>query len=260
MLGLHIGTSGVSSLPDSLPSKQGYLALQRYFPAASTYPAQIVVEGDSAAVRAELAALQARLARDPRFGPGVVIPSTSEPLTLLSVPVRGDPASPAAVAAVRELRATDPPRRPRGQRRHFLVGGDSAADADYFAAVTNPTPVVLTLVLGLSFIVLMVAFRSLVVALVSILLNLLSVGAAYGLLTLVFVHGVRSERARIPAGQHDRSLGPAVPVLGPLRAFDGLPGVPDEPDQGVARPPRTAPARRSRPGSPRPRASSPGQR
>ena len=48
----------------------------------------------------------------------------------------------------------------------------------------------LLFVLGLSFILLLLAFRSLVVALVSILLNLLSIGAAYGLLTLVFIHGV----------------------------------------------------------------------
>ncbi len=56
--------------------------------------------------------------------------------------------------------------------------------------MSAPTPYVLLFVLGLSFILLLLAFRSLVVAIVSILLNLLSVGAAYGLLTLVFIHGV----------------------------------------------------------------------
>ena len=56
--------------------------------------------------------------------------------------------------------------------------------------MTRPTPAVLAFVLGLSFVVLLVAFRSLVVALISIALNLLSVGAAYGLLTLVFLHGL----------------------------------------------------------------------
>jgi RND superfamily putative drug exporter len=193
MLGLHIGASGVSSLPEGLTSKQGYLALQRYFPAQSTYPAQIVVEGDSALVRADLARLQARLSRDKRFGQGAIIPSVTAPVVLLSVPVRGDPSSPQAVAAVRELRAQVLPAAFAGTGARVYVGGISAEDADYFAAVTNPTPVVLALVLGLSFLVLMIAFRSLVVALVSILLNLLSVGAAYGLLTLVFVHGVGAD-------------------------------------------------------------------
>ena len=58
------------------------------------------------------------------------------------------------------------------------------------APFSGPTPYVLLFVLGLSFILLLLAFRSLVVALVSILLNLLSIGAAYGLLTLVFINGV----------------------------------------------------------------------
>jgi RND superfamily putative drug exporter len=70
-----------------------------------------------------------------------------------------------------------------------LVGGKTQQNAEYFDAVTTPTPYVFAFVLGLSLILLTVAFRSLVVALVSIVLNLLSVGAAYGLLTLVFLHG-----------------------------------------------------------------------
>ena len=71
----------------------------------------------------------------------------------------------------------------------MLVGGKTQQNAEYFDAATNPAPYVLLFVLGLSFVVLTVAFRSIVVALVSILLNLLSVGAAYGLITLVFLHG-----------------------------------------------------------------------
>ena len=77
-----------------------------------------------------------------------------------------------------------------GSGARVAVGGRTSQDVDYFNAVTRPTPYVLAFVLGLSFLVLLFAFRSLVVALVSIALNLLSVGAAYGLLTLVFVHGV----------------------------------------------------------------------
>jgi RND superfamily putative drug exporter len=69
------------------------------------------------------------------------------------------------------------------------VGGTTATTADYFHAVSTPTPYVLAFVLGISFLLLLVAFRSLTVALVSVLLNLLAVGAAYGLLTLVFIHG-----------------------------------------------------------------------
>jgi RND superfamily putative drug exporter len=92
----------------------------------------------------------------------------------------------------------------------MFVGGKTAENADYFDAVTNPTPYVLAFVLGLSFIVLTVAFRSLVVALVSILFNLLSVGAAYGLLTLVFLDG---KGARLLGFEHVHAIDAWVPLF-----------------------------------------------
>ena len=45
LFGLHVGASGVTSLPNDLPSKRGYLALQRAFPSSSPYPVEIVVAG-----------------------------------------------------------------------------------------------------------------------------------------------------------------------------------------------------------------------
>lgn len=210
ILGLHIGASGISSLPDSAPSKQGYLAMQRYFPAQSTYPAQIVIEGGDSRLTAAVIRLRARLAADPRFGPGLIVASRIAPVVLLSVPVRGDPASPQAVAAVRRLRSTVVPAALAGTGARALVGGQTAENADYFQAVTSPTPAVLALVLGLSFLVLLTAFRSLSVALVSILLNLLSVGAAYGLLTLVFIHGVG---ASLFGFQHASTIEAWVPLF-----------------------------------------------
>ncbi len=211
ILGLHIGASGISSLPDSAPSKQGYLAMQRYFPGQSTYPAQIVVQGGQRqAVTAALRELNARLASGARFGRGLVVASPLAPVVLLSAPVRGDPASRQAVAAVRELRSSVLPAALAGTGGHALVGGQTAENADYFQAVTQPTPIVLALVLGLSFLVLMVAFRSLTVALLSIALNLLSVGAAYGLLTLVFIHGLG---ATLFGFQHATTIEAWVPLF-----------------------------------------------
>ncbi|MGZ4358767.1 MAG: MMPL family transporter [Gaiellaceae bacterium] len=209
-LGLHIGASGVSTLPGSVPSKQGYLALQREFPAQAPSPAQIVVQGGNASVRTDLVALQKRLAKDPRFGPGTVQESPVSRAALLSVPVRGDAVGNHAVDAVRSLRSHILPSAFAGSGASVLVGGKTAENADYFDAVTNPTPYVLLFVLGLSFIVLMVAFRSLVVALVSILLNLLSVGAAYGLLTLVFLRGVGTG---LLGFQHVSSIDAWVPLF-----------------------------------------------
>ena len=210
VFGLHIGASGVTTLPNDLPSKQGYLALQRTFPAQSPYPAEIVVEGGNHSVSADLAKLKAQLAADPRFGPGSIQTAPRAHVFLLSVPVRGDAVSGPAVAAVRDLRNHVLPAAFAGTGARVFVGGKTAENADYFDAVTNPTPYVLAFVLGLSFIVLTIAFRSLVVALVSILFNLLSVGAAYGLLTLVFLDG---KGAALLGFEHVHAIDAWVPLF-----------------------------------------------
>ena len=188
----HIGTSGVSTLPDRFVSKRGFAALQRDFPGATTDPVQIVVaDGASAASnRSALVALRDRLAADPRFGPGEIRRSSRRDAALLTVPVRGDPASERAVAAVRDLRSHVIPPAFAGTGAEVLVGGTTSENVDYFDNVTNPAPYVFTFVLGITLILLTIVFRSVVVAIMSVILNLLSVAAAYGLLVLVFEHGV----------------------------------------------------------------------
>ena len=74
-----------------------------------------------------------------------------------------------------------------------FVGGDTAFYIDFFRVARDYTPFVFAFVLGVSFLLLTVVFRSIVVSLKSIILNLLSVGAAYGLLVLVFQEGVGNE-------------------------------------------------------------------
>ena len=189
VLGLHIGASGVSSLPNSVPSKQGYLALRNAFPTQSPYPAQVVVEGGNSAVRADLVSLEHRLAVDPRFGAGQIQISSTRHTSVLTIPVQGDPVGGPAIRAVRDLRAHVLPTALAATGAHVLVGGKTEQNAEYFDAVTQPTPFVFGFVFALSLILLTIAFRSIVVALISILLNLISIGAAYGLLTLVFIHG-----------------------------------------------------------------------
>ena len=80
-----------------------------------------------------------------------------------------------------------------GTGARALVTGETAEALDYFALVRHWLPIVFIFVLGSSFILLMIAFRSIVVPAKAIVLNLLSVGAAYGLLVLVFQEGVGNE-------------------------------------------------------------------
>jgi uncharacterized membrane protein YdfJ with MMPL/SSD domain len=192
IFGMHVGTSGATALPDRFESKQGFAALKRNFPGATADPVGIVVaEGASQpAVQRALTRLRTRLATDPRFGPGTIERSPNGRVALLSVPVRGDPSSGDAVAAVRELRSTVVPAEFANSDAEVLVGGTTSENIDYFDSVIGPAPWVIALVLALTLVFLTVVFRSLVIAATAVALNLLSVGAAYGLLVLVFEHGV----------------------------------------------------------------------
>jgi RND superfamily putative drug exporter len=194
IFGLKIGTSGPTLLPERFEARQGFTALHRYFPAATADPVEIVVAkgGSEPGVQQSLARLRTTLASDPRFGQGQIERSPTSDVTLLTVPVRGDPAGDAAVSAVRHLRSTTVPAAFADTDANVLVGGTTSEDIDYFDSVIGPAPWVIAFVLGLTLIFLTVVFRSLVVAGTAVVLNLLSVGAAYGLLVLVFQHGVLS--------------------------------------------------------------------
>jgi uncharacterized membrane protein YdfJ with MMPL/SSD domain len=192
IFGMHVGTSGVTALPDRFASKQGFAALQRAFPGATSDPVEIVVaEGaPQPAARQALTRLRTRLAADPHFGLGTIERSPNGRVALLSVPVRGDPSADDAVSAVRDLRSTVVPAAFKNTDAKVLVGGTTSENIDYFDSVIGPAPWVIALVLGLTLLFLTVVFRSLVVAGTAVILNLLSVGAAYGLLVLVFQDGV----------------------------------------------------------------------
>ena len=190
VFGLEIGTNGVSTLPDRLASKQGFAALQQSFPEVTTDPAEVVVaDGYGPPAQTALQQLRDQLAGNPRFGRGAIQVSPDGDVAVLRVPVRGDSASSEAVAAVRNLRSDLIPEHFAGTGATVYVAGDTAENIDYFDSVIDPAPVVLLFVLGLTFVLLTIVFRSIVVAATGLFLNLLSVGAAYGLLVLVFQHG-----------------------------------------------------------------------
>jgi RND superfamily putative drug exporter len=188
VLGLHVGARGVASLPNRFASKQGFNVLQQEFPGATANPVRIVVADNASAPSTQraLASLRTQLAGDPRFGAGSIERSTVADAAVLTIPIRGDSASDSARSAVRGLRSQTIPALFANTDATVYVGGDTAESIDYVNSVSDPTPYVLALVLGLTLILLTIVFRSVVVAATSVLLNLLSVGAAYGLLVLVF--------------------------------------------------------------------------
>ncbi|HET7378491.1 MAG TPA: MMPL family transporter [Gaiellales bacterium] len=188
---IHTGSAGLASLPDSSRAKQGFVVLNRDFTVGDVSPTTIVVDGAVAtpAARAAYRRLATELGHDHRFGPLQPALYPSKRLAVLRVPVAGDPNSDRALNAVRDLRHTYLPTALRDTGLHAYVGGSSAQNLDYFAITDQYLPIVFALVLGLSFVLLTLAFRSIVVPASSIVMNLLSVGAAYGLLVLVTQQG-----------------------------------------------------------------------
>jgi putative drug exporter of the RND superfamily len=209
---MHIGTSGPTLLPHRFEARQGFEALQANFPGATADPVQIVVAKGATTPAAEraLARLRITLASDPRFGRGRIERSPNGGVAMLSVPIRGDPSGDAAVSAVRHLRSTIVPAAFANTNAQVLVGGTTSENIDYFDSVIGPAPWVIAFVLGLTFVFLTVVFRSVVVAGTAVVLNLLSVGAAYGLLVLVFEDGFAS---RLLGFHHVNTIEAWVPLF-----------------------------------------------
>ena len=188
---IETGFSGVSTLPDDTASKRAFTVLATEFSGGLNSPVEIVVDGDvsSPEIGSAVEQLQGSIADDGAFGPSSVRPNEAGDAAILAAPVLSDPSGKAATDAVERLREDYVPAAFEGTDATVLVGGDTAFGADFFELVDTYTPAVFALVLGLSFLLLTVVFRSIVVPIKAILMNLLSVGAAYGLIVLVFQKG-----------------------------------------------------------------------
>lgn len=189
---IHTGVAGVSTLPDSFESKQGFMVLQQEFSAGLVSPVEIVIDGPVASeqVQAGIQRLEALMASNPIFGPPHLVTNQTGDLALLSVPVAAESTSDEAMAAVRLLREEYVPQAFAGVPARVLVGGSTALNMDFFDLAETYTPIVFAFVLGLSFLLLLLVFRSLVIPVKAVIMNLLSVGAAYGLVVLVTQKGV----------------------------------------------------------------------
>jgi RND superfamily putative drug exporter len=188
---INTGFAGVSTLPEDTRSRQGFEVLSEEFSGGLNSPVEIVVDGDVAApeFQGAIEDLQGALGSDGLFGPSQVQVSDSGDTAIISAPVNGDPSSEIAVASIDRVRDDYVPQAFAGLDAEVLVGGDTAFNKDFFDLTDQYTPIIFAFVLGLSFILLTVVFRSIVVPIKAIIMNLLSVGASYGLIVLVFQEG-----------------------------------------------------------------------
>ncbi len=193
---IDTGFAGPETFPDSLQSKAAFLALQEDFTVGEVSPVEIVIDGsvDSPQTGTAIARLTDILAGDADFGPpDDLVVNPARDLALYAVPVNGDTAGPVAQDAIERLRDDYIPSAFGGAPVEVFVTGDAAFNKDFFDSTRSAAPVVFIFVLSLSFALLTIVFRSIVVAIKSIILNLLSVGAAYGILVMVFQKGWGNE-------------------------------------------------------------------
>ena len=139
-----------------------------------------------------------RLSNDAAFRAPEVSRSPDGELAIVEAQIRGDSRDEAAVQAVERLRTEVVPEAVAGTDLDVFVTGETAEIVDYREMLDRWLPIVFLYVLGFSFVLLTIAFRSLVVPAKAIVLNLLSVGAAYGLIVLVFQKGVGNELFGFP--------------------------------------------------------------
>ena len=199
-LDLRTGSAGVRTIPDGYASKDGFNALERELGVGTVDTAEIVVEGDVAApaARQGLERLRAELASDTAFRNPELETAPDARLAVVEALVAGDSRDERSVQAIERLRTEVVPRALGDADVTVYVTGETAEILDYRELMESWLPIVFAFVLGLSFILLTVAFRSIVVPAKAIALNLLSVGAAYGLIVLVFQDGVGNELFGFP--------------------------------------------------------------
>jgi RND superfamily putative drug exporter len=192
-LSMRLASPGFRDLPANIPVVQSLLATQRAFPGGSS-PAEVVVTGDNLtgpAVRHAITALRGQAATSTLLREPVTTSVLDHgQVMVVSVPLAGggtDATSNRALAQLRD-RAL-PATLGRVSGIDYAVTGMTAGNRDFDAKLSATMPLVFAFVLGLAFLVLMVSFRSVFIPLMSIALNLLSIGAAYGVLTLVFQDG-----------------------------------------------------------------------
>ena len=191
-LTLRLGQADFSAFPDSLDGVQALNILNEKWPTGSTLDLQVVVtNADEAATKTAIDAFSTRiLAIEGMSGPVGTTPSPDGHVVLLSYVMSGGSNDEHNRDIVREIRHTIVPSAFGGlQGVRAYVTGDVAYTLDVVDFYGAGMPQVMAFVLALSFILLLVAFRSIVIPIKAILLNLLSTGAAFGLLVVVFQEG-----------------------------------------------------------------------
>jgi RND superfamily putative drug exporter len=188
---LELGQNDLSALPKSTTARQAYDSLTTGFGPGVNGPLLIASEFDSAEEAKQVLPLLEK-----SIGKAPDVDAVSEPtldkagtVAVFTVISKSAPWADETVSLVEDLRDTTIPAALQGTGAASYVGGQTAGYIDLATQIGDKLPLMIAIVVGLSFIVLLLAFRSLLVPIKAAAMNLLSVAAAYGVVTAVFQLG-----------------------------------------------------------------------
>jgi uncharacterized membrane protein YdfJ with MMPL/SSD domain len=193
VLNLKMAVPGIETLPKDLEVIRTYDRIQAAFP-GNQIPAEVVIErGDASDVGLTIGVhnLRERVEASELVEPPVTVQFSSDhSVALVNVPIVGDGTNDASYDALAEVRDEIIPATV-GQQPGLEanVTGFTAGSNDFNELMETRVPIVFAFVLGLAFLLLLATFRSIVIPIKAILLNLLSVGAAYGVVIWIFQEG-----------------------------------------------------------------------
>ncbi len=190
-LSMHTANSGMDSLPASLPELQAFHHVDDAFPGGASAAVVAIKAQDSPQLRAAVARLKREaLASGEMQNPIQVDRSADGSVTTVDIPLAGNGTDKVSAHALGTLRHDLLPATvgtvPGAE---YAVGGSTAGSFDFTEKMKHSAPLVFGFVLLFAFLLLLAAFRSVVIAVKAMVLNLLSVGAAYGILVAVFQWG-----------------------------------------------------------------------
>lgn len=194
---IELGESGIDTLPEDASASRAFTMMSERFSGISLQASNVVVvdavDVNDPEVAGAIEQMSEALAADGDFGPPEVIVNPDGNLAAIEVAALGATGGSRSIESIERIRNQYIPDIFGGVDASVLVTGPSAYTVDFNNLVSDFTPIVFAFVLGMSFLLLLLAFRSIIVPFKSVLMNLLSVGAAYGLLVAVFQHGIGNE-------------------------------------------------------------------
>ena len=196
LLSIKLGSNGPESLPKETNAYQAIQALERDFNGGRFSPMTVVVDGDIASppIQNAISGLRSAVEAGGQLQWLAVVPAPDGRTALLKLAAPSLGTGDESLRLVTQLREQLVPQAFVNSGARTYVGGDLAIYKDVKAEMDGKLPVVFAFVLGLSFVLLLLVFRSVAIPAKAIVMNLLSVGAAYGLVVAVFQHGFLADQ------------------------------------------------------------------